>query len=88
MMFGTNGYKINIINKIGGGGIEFLINTDELETAKGLIQFRLQENKVNTFLSDSISELNKLMELKNQGAITDIEFNNLKEQLLSNSFQK
>lgn len=87
-MFGTKGYKINITNKIGGGGIEFLINPAELETAKGLIQFKLQENKVNTFLSDSIQELNKLMELKNQGAITDMEFTNLKEQLLSNNIQK
>lgn len=85
-MFGTKGYKINITNKFGGGGIEFLINPAELETAKGLIQFKLQENKVNSFLSNSIQELNKLMELKNQGAITDIEFNNLKEQLLSNNF--
>lgn len=87
-MFGTKGYKINITNKIGGRGIDFLINTDELEIAKGLIQFKLQDNKVNTFLSDSIQELSKLMELKNQGAISDVEFNNLKEQLFSNNIQK
>lgn len=88
MIFGIEGYKINITNKIGDGGIEFLINTDELETAKGLIQFKLQENKSNISLSDSIKELNKLMELKNKGAITDMEFNNLKEQLLRNNIQK
>ncbi|WP_410880905.1 SHOCT domain-containing protein [Myroides sp. DW712] len=97
-LFGKELYLIVIQNKSNGQHIEFYINLEELEQAKELIEYKLEEVSTNSFEQNRLKEednvfdldkintkLNELRSLLDKGIISNEEFQLLKSNLINTS---